>query len=260
MLVANPDRRPTAEDALEQVRGLMGEGNPRKVGDISFNRLRTVPQGRPPSKGRKAKAHEQAQSLKKVADVDRAESIDASKAPVDSSAVRPDRRAKEVTPPAQPPVVKIIRERAPKNRDRPARPAGRLATTVFLSLFVPIFGAASRFYFLEAEKRRDHPSQVEIKVAAAFYSYWTLGIGGFFVCRRWAQRGGSQLVTMLGWLQLALVPLVLVGFFVSEVAKVSDGLGSGLAIIAFFVYPLAPIIQSFLMPSWSSEEREVSQP
>jgi len=232
LLQSDPSKRPSASEALETVRENLADGNPRKDKELSFDRVRTVPQGY------REKKQPKSGSKDKVT------------APRREKEAKPAQEAKRTRLGLMPQTVIINRGGRASTAEAKPSPTRRVVLTVLL-LLVPIIGPATRFFFLERENREDYPSRVERLLSAAFFSYYTLGIGGFIACRKWAKASSSRRLAILGWLQLLWLPLS-----VGPVAltQVMPNTGAAISLAVFLIYLFGPILQSLWAPDWSSKE------
>lgn len=233
LLNPDPSKRPSASEALEIIRDMLADGNPRKDNELSFDRVRTVPQGYREKKPSKKANIEPKTPVKTEKGQD--------------TATSPKRSGSRFVPHT----VVINRGPARSRSENKVPSASRLLLTLLLVL-VPIIGPATRFYFLERENRGDYPSRIERLISAAFYSYYTLGIGGFLACRRWSKASGSRRLKILGWLQLLWIPISIGPVWL---AQVMPNLGAALSLPVFAIYVLGPIFQSVWAPDWSSTNK-----
>lgn len=235
LLQSDPSKRPSASEALETIRENLADGNPRKDKDLSFDRVRTVPQGyrekKQPKKDPNGKSKPRSEA-------------------VDSRSLQEPRRTRLGLMPQTVIINRGGRASPGETRTSPTR---RIVLTVLL-LFIPIIGPATRFFFLERENREDYPSRVERLLSAAFFSYYTLGVGGFIACRRWARFSSSRRLAILGWLQLLWLPL---SAGPVALAQVMPNLGAAISLAFFLIYPVGPILQSIWAPDWSSKGKPV---
>ena len=232
LLQSDPSKRPSASEALETVRENLTDGNPRKDKELSFDRVRTVPQGY------REKKQPKSDSKVKVT------------APGREKVAKPAQEAKRTRPGLMPQTVIINRGGRASTAEAKPSPTRRVFLTLLL-LLIPIIGPATRFFFLERENREDYPSRVERLLSAAFFSYYTLGIGGFIACRKWAKASSSRRLAILGWLQLLWLPLS-----VGPVAltQVMPNTGAAISLAVFLIYLFGPILQSLWAPDWSSKQ------
>jgi serine/threonine protein kinase len=222
LIDVDPRMRLSASDALVQVRAAMAEGNPRKTGAISFERVRSVAQRVRPTGQKKGWAQLR---------------LDALFAQSPASAK---------TPPSD------VSTQSRLTREPFTPDIGRVLLTLLLSIFVPIVGPAMRFFFLEHEQRSDYLSRIERNVAATFFSWSTLGIGGIFVARRWYTATGKRIHLFMGAMSLGGPVLFMAGL---PLTAISENLGAALSSIGLLAIVMAPIVHATKAP-WPGDYKE----
>lgn len=226
LIDVDPRMRLSAADALAQVRSAMADGNPRKTGEVTFDRVRSVAQWVRPKEPKRGKGQEARRGFF------------GGSFSTPQSQEAPEARSSEK--PSGPKIV-VVHTPGSRVRPEPGVPVvGRMLTTIFLSVFIPIVGPASRFFFLENEQRPDYPSRIERNIAASFFSWGTLGIGGAIVAKRWyaATKKRFHLVT-------GIINAVSFAAFIGGVplAPVNEALGATLFGLGFLGIVVTPLVQ-----------------
>jgi hypothetical protein len=111
---------------------------------------------------------------------------------------------------------------------------------VLLSVLIPIIGPASRFFFLEHEQRPDYPSRIERNIAASFFSWGTLGIGGAIVAKRWYAATKKRFHLVTGIINAASFVAFVGGV---PLAPVNEALGATLFGLGFLGIVVTPLVQ-----------------
>jgi serine/threonine protein kinase len=234
-----PRMRLSAADALSQVRAAMAPGNPRKTGDVTFERVRSVAQWVRPKESKKPRA----QSLLAGFLNPPTSGAQSSETPIASDSTQTSHErvgatgglGSRVRPQAGTPVV------------------GRMLTTVFLSVFVPIIGPAARFLFLENEQRPDYVSRMERNIAVTFFSWGTLGIGGAIVARRWYASTKKRFHLVTGIVNAAGCAAFFSGV---PLAGANETLGATLTFLGFLAIAATPLVQISRAPVAGEEPPE----
>lgn len=224
----DPRMRLSARDALLEVQSAMSDGNPRKSGEISFERVRSVAQYVRPKQRRKLKKSEASTGMERT-----------------YAGLPGENRLKDVM---------ASRPGAAVSAEPGARAAKRLITTIILVLFVPLFGALTRLNFLEEERRVDYTSRIEVKLAAVFYSWWSFGFGGALVARRWYKRKPHKALLILGTLAPGSMAVAIATVSLAQTnAQLAGGLGQVIFFVSLMAFYAAPLIQNRFMPGASEE-------
>lgn len=227
----DPRMRLSASDALTEVRSLMAEGNPRKSGAMSFERIRSVAQFVRPKQDRRA--------------------------PKSPSLGRPAQTPPDQIQKKSPRVVVINTPRARVGAEPGTPVVRRMFLTIVLSLFVPLLGALTRFNFLEQEKRTDYPSRIELGITAVLYSWWSFGVGGAIVARRWHRQLPQKALVVTG----ILAPLSMATSIGSlALAQINDGLGAALFLLSIVTFYVIPLIQNKFIPDPKRQLEESPKP
>jgi serine/threonine protein kinase len=221
-----PRMRLSAADALSQVRASMAAGNPRKTGDVTFDRVRSVAQWVRPKESKKPRAQSRLDGFlnpqSSPSKSREAASSSGSLQDSDERSGEPLGFGSRIRPQAGTPVV------------------GRMLTTIFLSVFIPIIGPASRFFFLENEQRPDYSSRLERNIAATFFAWGTLGIGGAIVARRWYASTKKRFHLVTGIINVAGFATFFGGV---PLAGVNEPIAATLTFLGFLAIVATPLVQ-----------------
>lgn len=222
----DPRMRLSAADALSQVRAAMATGNPRKTGEVTFDRVRSVAQWVRPKEPKKARGQSRLDGFlnPQSSPSKSREAVVNSASVQDHNSLASESRGLE--PRVRPPAGTSV--------------AGRMLTTIFLSVFIPIIGPASRFFFLENEQRPDYSSRMERNIAVIFFAWGTLGIGGAIVARRWYASTKKRFHLVAGIMNLAGFAAFFGGV---PLAGVNEPVAATLTILGFFAIVGTPLLQ-----------------
>lgn len=243
LIDVDPRMRLSASDALVQVRGAMAQGNPRKTGAVSFDRVRSVAQWVRPKEQKKARGQSRLDGF--------FTQPPAAEPSGETGATRQsDKRAG--------PRIVVVHTPGSRVRPEPGIPVvGRMLLTVFLSVFIPIVGPAMRFFFLEHEQRPDYLSRIERNIAAAFFSWGTLGIGGVFVARRWYAATTKRIHVVMGAVSLGGPVVFIAGM---PLTTISENLGATLSLIGLLAVIVTPLVQASKAPWPGDYKGRVEEP
>ena len=221
-----PRMRLSAADALSQVRAAMAPGNPRKTGEVTFDRVRSVAQWVRPKEPKKARGQSRLDGFlnPQSSPSKSREAVVGSGSVQDHNSLASESRGLE--PRVRPQAGTSV--------------AGRMLTTIFLSVFIPIIGPASRFFFLENEQRPDYSSRMERNIAVIFFAWGTLGIGGAIVARRWYASTKKRFHLVAGIMNLAGFAAFFGGV---PLAGVNEPVAATLTILGFFAIVGTPLLQ-----------------
>jgi hypothetical protein len=241
LIDVEPRMRLSAADALAQVRSAMAPGNPRKTGDVTFDRVRSVAQWVRPKEPKKPRAQSRLDGFFTQP----------------SPASQPQEAAVSAkSEKSSGPRIVVVHTPGSRVRPEPGVPVvARMLTTVFLSVLVPIIGPASRFFFLEHEQRPDYPSRIERNIAASFFSWGTLGIGGAFVAKRWYSATKKRVHLIMGVVSIAGPVLFMAGL---PVTTLSESVGAAISSIGLLGVLITPLVQVSKAP-WPGEEVATSE-
>jgi serine/threonine protein kinase len=241
LIDVEPRMRLSAADALSQVRSAMAPGNPRKTGDVTFDRVRSVAQWVRPKEPKKPRAQSRLNGF--------------------FTQPSPTSQPQEAAVSAKSeksngPRIVVFHTPGSRVRPEPGVPVvARMLTTVFLSVLVPIIGPASRFFFLEHEQRPDYPSRIERNIAASFFSWGTIGIGGAFIAKRWYSSTKKRIHLIIGAISIAGPVLFFAGL---PVTTLSESVGAAISSIGLLGILITPLVQVSKAP-WPGEEAAAAE-
>ena len=237
----DPRMRLSAADALSQVRAAMAPGNPRKTGDVTFDRVRSVAQWVRPKEPKKPRAQSR---------------LDGFFTQPSPTSQPQEAAVSAKSEKSSGPRIVVVHTPGSRVRPEPGVPVvARMLTTVFLSVLVPIIGPASRFFFLEHEQRPDYPSRIERNIAASFFSWGTIGIGGAFVAKRWYSATKKRIHLIMGVVSIAGPALLLAGL---PVTTLNESVGAAISSIGLLGILITPLVQVSKAP-WPGEEVATSE-
>ena len=236
LIDTEPRMRLSAADALAQVRSEMAEGNPRKNADVSFERVRSVAQWVRPRESRKNRSGRS--GIGQVADL-----ITSFTPTKQATGQKVEGLTSSGIGDAQTPEMRV--------RPEPGVPVvRRMLTTIILSIFIPIVGPASRFFFLEHEQRPDYPSRIERNIAVVLFSWTTFSVGGAVVARRWFKASKKPFHRAIGIIHVASFGALMGSL---PLAELNENVAVTIFVLGLLSATATPLVQIGKAP-WPQEE------